>query len=183
MRDTKQEVLKFWFDEISPQQWFQKNDAFDADIKERFIVTYDMARKGLCADWTNDAEGVLALCLVLDQFPRNMFRDTPKAFETDGKVLLVVKEALHKGFDQLLSPVKRRFIYMPFMHSENVIEQRRSVSLFEVMKGDDPLSYDYALKHLEVIERFGRFAHRNEVLGRESSVGELAYLKLPGAGF
>lgn len=183
MRDTKQEVLKFWFEEISPQQWFQKNDSFDEDIKERFMVTYDMARKGLCSDWTNDADGVLALCLVLDQFPRNMFRDSAKAFETDEKSLLIVKEALHKGFDQLLSSVKRRFIYMPFMHSENVIEQRRSVSLFETMKDDNPLSYEYALKHLEVIEKFGRFAHRNEVLGRESSEEELEYLDLPGAGF
>ncbi|PCJ97497.1 MAG: hypothetical protein COA45_09520 [Zetaproteobacteria bacterium] len=183
MRDTKQEVLKFWFEEILPQQWFQKNESFDSDIKERFMVTYDMARKGLCADWARDAEGVLALCLVLDQFPRNMFRDTAKAFKTDDKILLIVKGALHKGFDQLLSPVKRRFIYIPFMHSENVIEQRRCVSLFEAMKEDDPLSYDYALKHLEVIEKFGRFAHRNKILGRESSEEELEYLNLPGAGF
>ena len=183
MRDTKKEVISFWFEETQPQQWFQKSDSFDADIRERFLVTYDMAKRDLCADWTKDAEGVLALCLVLDQFPRNMFRDSPKAFETDEKILLIVKGALHKGFDHLLSPTKRRFVYMPFMHSEDIVEQRRSVELFSSMKDDDPLSYDYALKHLEVIEKFGRFAHRNEVLGRESTPEELEYLSLPGAGF
>ncbi len=183
MRDTKKEVIKFWFEETLPQQWFQKYDAFDDDIKERFMVTYDMARKGLCSDWAKDADGVLALCLVLDQFPRNMFRGSPKAFETDDVALEIVKKALNKGFDCLLSPEKRRFIYIPFMHSENISDQKRSVSLFETMKDSDPISYEYALKHLEVIERFGRFAHRNAVLGRKSSADELEYLKLPGAGF
>lgn len=183
MRDTKQEVLSFWFEETMPQQWFQKNDSFDAEITERFMVTYDMAKKDLCADWTKNADGVLALTLVLDQFPRNMFRDSPKAFETDDKILLIIKEALNKGFDSILSPVKRRFMYMPFMHSEKLKDQKKSVSLFERMKNDDPMSYEYALKHYEVIEKFGRFPHRNKVLGRESTDEELNYLSLPGAGF
>ncbi len=183
MRDTKQEILKFWFEETAPQQWFQKNESFDTEITERFHITYDMARKDLCADWTRDADGVLALCLVLDQFPRNMFRGSPKSYESDSKIVLIVKEALHKGFDQVLTPVKRRFIYMPFMHSEDLNEQKRSVSLFEAMKDDDPLSYEYALKHMDVIEKFGRFPHRNDVLGRESSEEEMDYLALPGAGF
>lgn len=183
MRDTKQEVLRFWFDEVEPAQWFQKNDSFDAEIRERFLTTYEMARRDLCSDWTRDADGVLALCLVLDQFPRNMFRDTPKAFVTDSKILPIVKEALNKGFNQLLSSKKRRFFYMPFMHSENLSDQKRSVKLFETMKKDDPLSFEYAAKHHEVIEKFGRFPHRNAILGRESSEEELEYLKLPGAGF
>lgn len=183
MRDTKQEVLSFWFEETMPQQWFQKSDAFDQEITERFQVTYDMARKGLCNDWTKDADGVLALCLVLDQFPRNMFRDTPKAFETDNQILLIVKEALHKGYDALLNPVKRKFMYMPFMHSEDLKDQKKSVSLFETMKKDDPVTYEYAVKHMEVIEKFGRFPHRNDVLGRASTVEEMDYLELPGAGF
>ncbi|MBI1300092.1 MAG: DUF924 family protein [Alphaproteobacteria bacterium] len=183
MRDTKNEVLKFWFEETQPQQWFQKNDAFDADIRDRFMVTYDMARKDMCQDWARDAEGVLALVIVLDQFPRNMFRGDPKMFATDSKALLIVKEALHKGFDHILPTVKRRFVYMPFMHSEELKEQKRSVALFESMKEDEPLSYEYALKHMEVIEKFGRFPHRNVVLGRESTQEELGYLKLPGAGF
>lgn len=183
MRDTKQEVISFWFEETMPQQWFQKNDVFDQEIKERFLVTYEMARKDLCNDWARDADGVLALCLVLDQFPRNIFRGSAKAFETDKKILLIVKETLHKGYDALLNPVKRKFMYMPFMHSEDISDQKKSVSLFEMMKGDDPLSYDYAVKHLEVIEKFGRFPHRNEVLGRQSTEEELKYLQLPGAGF
>ncbi len=183
MRDTKNEVLRFWFEETLPAQWFQKNEAFDADISERFILTYEMAKKDLCAPWAKDADGVLALCLVLDQFPRNMFRDSAKSFETDDKVLLIVKEALHKGFDKILPPVKRRFIYMPFMHSENIGEQARSVELFATMKDEYPLSYDYALKHFDVIEKFGRFPHRNKILGRKSSSQELQYINLAGAGF
>lgn len=183
MRDTKQEVLSFWFEEVMPQQWFQKNESFDTEIRERFLVTYEMAKKGLCNDWVQEADGVLALCLVLDQFPRNMFRDVPKAFETDAQILLIVKETLHKGYDALLNPIKRKFMYMPFMHSENLQDQRKSVSLFEGMKGDDPLTYEYALKHLEVIEKFGRFPHRNKILGRESTENEMQYLQLPGAGF
>jgi len=183
LRDTKSEVLRFWFEETKAAQWFQKNESFDADITERFMLTYEMAKKDLCASWTKDVDGVLALCIVLDQFPRNMFRGSPKAFESDDKILLIVKEALHKGFDQLLPPIKRRFFYMPFMHSENIEEQKRSVEMFASMKKDDPLSYDYALKHFEVIEKFGRFSHRNEILGRKSTEEELHYLKIPGAGF
>ncbi len=183
MRDTKQEVLSFWFEETLPQQWFQKNESFDQEIKERFMVTYEMARKDLCTDWVKNADGVLALCIVLDQFPRNMFRDSPKAFETDDKILGIVKEGINKGFDSILAPVKRRFFYMPFMHSEDLKDQTRCVSLFETMKNDDPMSYEYAVKHFEVIEKFGRFPHRNKVLGRESTEEELKYLSLPGAGF
>lgn len=183
MRDTKSEVLSFWFEESTPQQWFQKNESYDEEIRDRFMVTYDMARKDLCIDWTRDVDGVLALCLILDQFPRNMFRDTPKSFETDGKALLIVKEALHKGYDALLNPVKRRFMYLPFMHSENLTEQKRSVSLFKAMEETDPVTYDYAIKHYEVIEKFGRFPHRNATLDRESTEEELNYLSIPGAGF
>lgn len=183
MRDTKQEVLKFWFEETQPQQWFQKNDSFDKEISERFLVTYDMAKKDLCAEWTKDADGALALCLVLDQFPRNIFRDNPKAFATDDKALRVAKDALHRGFDMLLTPVKRKFLYMPFMHSEDIEEQNRCVSLFEQMQEEEPLSYDYALRHQEVIEKFGRFPHRNEILGRDSSDAEKEYLSLPNSGF
>ncbi len=183
MRDTKQEVIKFWFEESAPAQWFQKDESFDTEIRERFFVTYEMAKKNLCSGWTSDADGVLALCLVLDQFPRNMFRDDAKAYATDAKILSIVKEALHKGFDQILPPEKRRFIYMPFMHSENIADQTRSVELFEKMKDAEPLSYEYALKHLEVIKKFGRFPHRNKDLGRDSTTEELEYLSLPGAGF
>ncbi len=183
MRDTKKEVLSFWFEETQPQQWFQKDENFDSEISERFMLTYEMAKKDLCASWTQDADGVLALCIVLDQFPRNMFRGSPKAFETDEKALLLAKEAIHKGFDQILSPERRHFIYMPFMHSEDINEQKRSVELFKSMREDNELSYNYAVKHMEVIEKFGRFPHRNKVLGRKTTKEEQKYLNLPGAGF
>lgn len=183
MRDTKQDILHFWFEESQPAQWFQKNDDFDRQIRDRFMVTLTMARDGLCDHWADQADGALALCIVLDQFPRNVFRDSAEAFASDDKALRVAKSALERGFDQVLPPLKRRFLYLPFEHAENLDEQRRSVALFAAMKDDDPMGYDYALRHQDVIERFGRFPHRNAVLGRESTAEEMLYLSQPGAGF
>lgn len=177
MRDTKTEVLAFWFEETAPAQWFQKSDSFDQDIRERFFVTYEMAAGGLCREWAKDPEGALALCLVLDQFPRHMFRNDSRAFETDSLALLIAKEAVHKGFDQVLSARKRRFLYLPFHHSEDIRDQERSVSLYESMKDEDPLSYDHARRNLEIVRRFGRFPKRNAVLGRKTTPEERAYLR------
>ena len=183
MRDSKQEVLHFWFKETQPQQWFQKNEQFDEQIRERFKSVYDLARDGLCDDWKRSAEGCLALCIVLDQFPRNMFRDTPDMFATDIKALLVAKHAISQGFDQVLKVQERRFIYLPFEHSENIADQKKAVALFEKIRNDDPVGYDYAVRHLEVIEKHGRFPHRNIILGRENTPEENEYLAQPGAGF
>lgn len=183
MRDTKQEILHFWFDETRPAQWFQKSDEFDALIRERFMVTYDMARDGLCDGWNRDAKGCLALCVLLDQFPRNMFRGAPSAFATDVKALLIAKHAVAQGFDQILPVIERRFIYLPYEHSEDLADQKKSVALFEKIQKEDPLGYDYALRHYEVIEKFGRFPHRNAVLGRASTPAEQEYLATPGSGF
>lgn len=185
MRDTKKEVLSFWFDEIESSQWFAKDQSFDDEVKERFRCTYDMARRDLCASWSRDAYGVLALCLVLDQFPRNMFRDTSKAFETDEKALLYSKEAVNLGFDKSLCSVscERSFLYMPFMHSESLEDQKKCVELFGTIKDDDPVGYDFAVKHMEVIQQFGRFPHRNKILGRDSSAEELHYLSQSDSGF
>lgn len=177
MRDTKQEVLRFWFDEIEPEQWFQTSNSLDEEIRERFMCTYDMARKDLCSDWTKDANGILALCLILDQFPRNMFRNMAKAYETDGKAINIAREGINKGFDQLLPTEKRAFMYMPFMHSEKLEDQKLSVELFEGMKGDNPLSYKHAKGYYDVIARFKRFPHRNEILGRETTKQEAEFLK------
>jgi len=182
MRDTKHEVINFWFVETEPQLWFQKNETFDARIRDRFLLTYEMARDGLCNAWAQDAQGSLALCILLDQFPRNMFRDDPRAFATDDKALLFAKQAINKGFDQVLAPEQRRFVYMPFMHSEKLSEQKRSVELFKTMIEEEPLSYEYALKHLKVIEDFDRFPHRNKALGRETTPEEQVYLD-QGGGF
>ena len=128
------------------------------------------------------SDGALALCILLDQMPRNMFRGMPKAFETDKKALVVAKFALSKGLDQVLSVQKRRFLYLPFEHSENINDQRRCVELFEKMKDDDPLGYDYALRHLKVIEEFGRFPHRNAILARDNTPEEEAYLAKSSEG-
>jgi len=183
MKDSKGHILEFWFEEVQPQQWFQTNPDFDSQVRERFVEAYEKARDGILDDWRQDADGCLALCLLMDQFPRNMFRGTPQAFATDAKALVVAKYALSKGFDQVLSPVKRRFLYLPFEHSENLGDQRKSVELFEKMSKDDPLGHEYALKHLKVIEKYGRFPHRNKILGRMNTPDEEEYLAQPGAGF
>ena len=183
MRDIKHEILHFWFEETQPQQWFQKNDDFDKAVRERFLTTYRLAAEGVCDLWRDEAQGCLALCIVLDQFPRNMFRGQPESFASDPKALLVAKHALARGFDQTLPPQQRRFLYLPFEHSEDPADQTRSVGLFQSMQAEDPLGYDYALRHQAVIGRFGRFPHRNAILGRKNTSEEDEYLAQPGAGF
>ncbi len=183
MKDIHKDVLDFWFEQTQPAQWFQVNSDFDAEITARYADAVDKAARGIFDDWKNDPDGCLALCLLLDQFPRNMFRGTPKAFATDGKALVIAKFALSKGFDQVLSSLKRRFLYLPFEHSENLNDQRRSVELFDRMKKDDPLGYDYAMRHLKVIEKYGRFPHRNKILERMNTPEEEEYLAQSGAGF
>ncbi len=183
MKDIQKDVLDFWFEQTQPAQWFQVNPAFDQEILERYADGYDLASRGVYDDWKNSSDGCLALCLLLDQFPRNMFRGTPKAFATDGKALVMAKYALAKGFDQVLTPIKRRFLYLPFEHSENLNDQRKCVELFDKMKKDDPLGYDYAMRHLKVIEQFGRFPHRNKILSRTNTPEEEDYLAQSGAGF
>lgn len=183
MKSAKETVLDFWFVQTQPQQWFQVNEEFDQVVKDQFEESYQLAADGVYEDWKNDADGALALVLLLDQMPRNMFRGTSKAFATDGKALVVSKYAISKGLDQVLTPPKRRFLYLPFEHSENLNDQRRSVELFESMKDDDPLGYDYAMRHFKVIEKYNRFPHRNKIIGRENTPDEEEYLSQPGAGF
>lgn len=177
MRDTQYEIIGFWFEELDPQQWFQSSPEVDEDIRERFMVTYEMARDGLCNNWAIDAEGALALIIVLDQFPRHMFRGDRRSLATDQDALLIAKEAVHKGFDQVLEPVKRGFLYLPFQHSEVLSDQKKSVELFGAMADDNPAGDMYAKRHYVPIEKFGRFPHRNEILGRESSEEEIEFLK------
>ncbi len=183
MIDAKQDVLDFWFEQTKAQQWFQVNSDFDDLIRNRFEDAYDKASLGIFDDWKNDPEGCLALCLLLDQFPRNIFRGNAKAFATDTKAIVIAKYAISKGFDQILPGNKRRFLYRPFEHSENLNDQRKSVELFEKMKKDDPLSHDYAIRHFKVIEEFGRFPHRNAILGRMNTPDEEVYLAQFGSGF
>ena len=180
MRDTKHEIIHFWFEELEPQLWFQSTPQIDEDIAERFGVTLEMADDGLCNAWSVDAEGCLALVVLMDQFPRHIHRGTSKAFATDERALLVAKQALHKGFHQVMEPVKRGFLYLPFQHSENLQDQERSVELYTAMKDDNPAGHMYALRHHEPIDKFGRFPHRNEILGRESTEDEVEFLKTHG---
>ena len=183
MQSSAKDIIDFWFEDTQPQQWFQVNPEFDADLSDRYAGMINMAADGVLDGWNKDADGCLALVLLLDQFPRNVYRDTPKAFENDSKALLVAKHAIAKGFDQILNPVKRRFLYLPFEHSENINDQHKSVELFESLKDEDPLGYDYAIKHFKVIDRFNRFPHRNGVLGRENTPEEDIFLKEEGRGF
>lgn len=183
MKDSQQEILHFWFVETDPSLWFQKNEAFDAQLRERFLLNYEMARDGLCDSWMQDADGCLALCVLLDQFPRNMFRGQPESFATDDKAILVARHAITKGFDQLLSPQKRRFVYLPFEHSEKGAHQRRSLELFALIREDDPIGYDRALRHYRIIEKFGRFPHRNKILGRDNTPEEEEFLAHPPTEF
>lgn len=183
MKDIQEDILSFWFEEVQPSQWFQVNPDFDKAIIERFEEPYNMAVAGHFDGWQNSADGALALCILMDQMPRNMFRGTPKAFASDKKALIVAKLAISKGLDQVLSLSKRRFIYLPFEHSENLSDQLRCVELFEKIKNEDKLGYEYALRHLQVIEKYGRFPHRNKILGRDNSLEEEEYLASPNAGF
>lgn len=183
MRDTKQDILHFWFVETRPAQWFQKNEDFDRLIGERFLVSYRMAQGGLCDGWAAEADGALALCIALDQFPRNMFRKQAEAFSTDAHALRIARQAVRMGLDKMLPPLRRRFLYLPFEHSEDPEDQNRSVALFAGMKDVDPLGYEYALQHQDVIRRFGRFPQRNKALGRDSTEDEILYLSQPGAEF
>ena len=183
MKDYRDEILGFWFTQTPPALWFQVNEAFDAEIRERFTPAYDFARLGGCDHWQSDPEGCLALCVLFHQFPRNMFRGSARAYESDRQAIVVAKLSIAKGFDQVLPIPKRRFVYLPFEHSENLQDQKKAVALFEKTKGDDPLSYDYALKHMRVIDKFGRFPHRNALLGRTSTPEEVDFLRANPRGY
>ncbi len=176
MKDTAQDVLDFWFVETSPVQWFQVSPDFDDLLRERFLPIYQYAVNGLFDSWAQNADGALALILIYDQFPRNMFRDTPRAYTTDTNARAVATMALERGFDQIHPPLRRPFFYLPFEHSENLDDQTRAVELFRKITTDNPLGLQYAVQHRDVIARFGRFPHRNAILGRPSTPDEEKYL-------
>jgi uncharacterized protein (DUF924 family) len=184
-------VLDFWFGEredgvARPREtWFQRNDEFDAEISASFRADHERAAAGELDDWLDTPRGALALVILLDQFPRNLFRGSSRAFETDARARSVARHALYRGHDTRVSPVERWFFYLPFEHSEELEDQQLSVILFEAL-GDDEASrnvQDYAVRHMEIIERFGRFPHRNATLGRESTAEEEEFLRQPGSSF
>ncbi|AFZ43754.1 protein of unknown function DUF924 [Halothece sp. PCC 7418] len=187
-----QTVLDFWFGSPDDdhygkprQEWFIKNPEFDQQVRSRFWSLYEQAAQGKLDAWKHTPETCLALIILLDQFPRNLFRGDPRMFETDQKALSFAKYALKQDYDRQLLNVQRWFIYLPFEHSEDLEMQYRAISLFSRLK-DDPDSestIDYAERHLKVIEKFGRFPHRNAILGRESTPEEIAFLEQPRSSF
>lgn len=174
-------VLAFWFDELDRVAWFKKSAETDHTIRDRFYATYDEIAKADEGALVVDARTALAGIIVLDQFPRNIFRDQPKAFATDGKALRLAKAAVAAGLDEGMSVNERLFMYLPFEHSEEMADQKQSVALLGAL-GDDELTR-YAVAHREVIATYGRFPHRNAILGRISTAEEEAYLAKPGSGF
>ncbi len=186
--DVIQRVIAFWFaDPGAPGSgqarpiWFEEDPAFDEEVRARFTRDLERAAAGELDRLTATPEGCLALVILIDQFPRNMFRGTPKAFETDAKAREVANSALARDCDRRLTPVRRQFLYMPFQHSESLADQDRSVALFRAL--GDQQSLDYALRHRDAIARFGRFPHRNAVLGRASTPEERAFLARPDSSF
>lgn len=176
-----EEVLKFWFDNLSPDDWFESNEAVDSHIRERFQELHEALLEQVPETWRSSSRGCLAAMIVLDQFSRNMYRGTSRAFAADGAALSLAKEALARGFDRELSMDERKFLYMPFEHSENPAEQARSIELFGTLGSE--LDLDYARRHKEIIDRFGRFPHRNAVLGRVSTPEEIEFIKEPDSSF
>jgi uncharacterized protein (DUF924 family) len=176
-----QAVLVFWFEELEPRQWWIKDPELDREIRHRFGDTLEQARRAELGHWRQDARGRLAEIIVLDQFSRNGYRGSPDAFSADPLALGLAQEAVALGLDQQLPPQQRSFLYMPYMHSESSHTHRLAVSLFESL--GMPRSLDSELRHKAIIDRFGRYPHRNVVLGRESTADERVFLLEPGSSF
>lgn len=189
------DILNFWFgDPEAPNSeygqqrkvWFQKRPEFDAEIRQRFLVDYEKAAAGDYQVWRQQPRPCLALILLLDQFPRNLFRGSPQAFATDPQALQTADYAVEKNFDRQLIPVERMFMYLPFEHCEELQAQHRCVALFQELIATAPeleSTLEYAIRHREVIERFGRFPHRNEALDRKTTPSEAEFLQQPGSRF
>lgn len=173
------EVRRYWFDE-HPKDWFVKNPAFDAQIRRRFLALHEVASAGGLAHWADDGRSCLALVIVLDQFPRNMFRGEARAFATDSLARAAARVILERGWDQRMTQSEQLFAYLPFEHSESLADQDLSC---ELTKNFDAEQLRYAIRHREIIQRFGRFPHRNGLLGRENTAAEIEFLKQPGSGF
>lgn len=172
MNTSPRPVLDFWR-AAGPRRWFKRDDAFDREFRERFLAAHDAAASGELASWTATAEGALALVLLLDQFPRNAFRGTPRVYATDAQARDIADAAIRAGFDDAVEQDLRQFFYLPFMHSERLQDLDRCVRLNEPVGGE---SLRYALHHREIVRRFGRFPHRNALLGRPSSEAEERFL-------
>jgi len=190
MDPRAKEIVDFWFGTgtergTARKAWFVKDAAFDDSIRARFLGLYEEAAAGRLAAWREHSAECLALIVLLDQFPRNMFRDSARAFAADALALDAARHALARGFDRAMPPVERQFLYLPFEHSEALDDQRRACELMRPLQ-EFPQTADahrWAQKHLEIIRRFGRFPHRNAALGRASTAEEEEFLKQPGSSF
>ncbi len=193
-------ILRFWFGtatddlEVAEQCakiWWKKNPQVDAEIRERFAGVVDAAASGQCDAWLTDARGRLAMIILTDQFPRNMYRDTPRAFAFDSLALSTTKQGIDSGVDQALRPIERIFFYMPLEHSESIENQQLAVTLITALAAAvSPEKQklfegfvDFAKRHRDIVQRFGRFPHRNAILGRSSTPEEMEFLKHPGSSF
>lgn len=184
------EVLRFWFggaDERGKRRkaWFEKSAAFDREIRDRFVPLYEAAAAGERDGWKSRPYECLALIVLLDQLPRNMFRGTPRAFAADAFALQAARHAVAQGWDREFLPVERLFAYLPFEHSESLGDQERACELTRPLEGFAETfdAYRYAVAHRDIIQRFGRFPHRNAILGRASTPEEAEFLKQPGSSF
>ena len=174
---TAHDVLHFWRD-AGPDKWLEKDEAFDRAIRDKFYATYEAAAQGQLHDWETTPDGTLALIIVLDQFPRNLFRNDPRAFAADPLALAIAKRGLSSGVDRKVEHELVPFLYMPLMHAENLSDQNRCVDLFRDYGNANNLKF--AEIHRDIIERFGRFPHRNAVLGRHTTAAEQAFLDSGG---
>jgi uncharacterized protein (DUF924 family) len=178
---TAHDICHFWFNEITPAQWWVKNVEFDRKIINKFSTIHQSASQCELYHWRNSAEGRLAEIIVLDQFSRNMFRDTPLSFAFDALALGLAQEAIALGMDKALSDIERSFLYMPFMHSESLAIHEIATELYK--NNGIAANYDFEIKHKVIIEKFGRYPHRNNILNRQSTDEEIVFLQQEGSSF
>lgn len=178
---TPHHILDFWFNEIDSALWWKKDPAFDEQIRSRFGTTHAQAARGELAHWRTDAQGRLAEIIVLDQFSRNLYRDSSQAFANDLAALILAQHCIALSLDQHLNTVQKSFLYLPFMHSESLAIHEQAVQLYSIAGLEFNLNFEF--KHKVIIERFGRYPHRNAVLGRASTAEELLFLQQADSGF
>ena len=175
------EIINFWFTGLEPKQWWQKDEELDLMIQTRFGELHNQAKAGELFHWRETALGSLAEVIILDQFSRNIYREKPESFACDSMALVLAQFAVSKGLDNDLSEVQRVFLYMPFMHSESRLIHIEAVKLFKSVGIQSNLDFEY--KHKAIIDRFGRYPHRNQILGRQSTESEIEFLRQPNSGF
>ena len=176
MKPVPRQIIDFWLNDVGPARWYKMDPKLDAEIARRFKPSWQDARDGKLKAWEANVESALALLLLLDQFPRNMFRGKREAFSTDAMARAVAERTLNRGYDLLAPAALRAFFYLPFMHSERMADQHRSVELIAGRLGTAAMNYPFALSHRDEIARFGRFPHRNKALGRRSTAAERDFL-------